>query len=181
MSKAVLISIRPEWVSLIWAGKKTAEVRKTYPKAPDLPRPFKCYIYRTQTPGRMIDIIKDGDKLDWYLLEGEEPTIYHGKTLFLKTPPQKGAVVAEFTCDCVESLTSHSSGAAYGYRQPLNGCTCLSVKELYAYGMSANKGLREIFSWHISDLKCYDRPLKLSAFGLKRPPQSWCYVQEWEG
>lgn len=31
MAKAVLISIRPEWVSKILTGEKTLEVRKTRP------------------------------------------------------------------------------------------------------------------------------------------------------
>lgn len=45
MAKAVLISIRPEWVEKIARGGKTVEVRKTRPK---LDTPFKCYIYCTQ-------------------------------------------------------------------------------------------------------------------------------------
>ena len=45
MAKAVLISIRPEWVEKIARGEKTVEVRKTRPK---LDTPFKCYIYCTQ-------------------------------------------------------------------------------------------------------------------------------------
>lgn len=32
MSKAVLISIRPEWCDLIVRGEKTIEVRKTRPR-----------------------------------------------------------------------------------------------------------------------------------------------------
>ena len=44
MSTAVLISIRPKWCDLIASGKKTIEVRKT---KPNLPTPFKCYIYQT--------------------------------------------------------------------------------------------------------------------------------------
>lgn len=43
MSKAVLISIRPEWCEKIMAGQKTIEVRKTRPK---MDTPFKCYIYK---------------------------------------------------------------------------------------------------------------------------------------
>ena len=43
MSKAVLISIRPEWCQKIMAGRKTIEVRKTRPK---MDTPFKCYIYK---------------------------------------------------------------------------------------------------------------------------------------
>ena len=45
MAKAVLISIRPEWVSKILTGEKTLEIRKTRPK---LGTPFTCYIYCTK-------------------------------------------------------------------------------------------------------------------------------------
>ena len=45
MAKAVLISIRPEWVEKIANEWKTIEVRKTKPY---LETPFKCYIYCTQ-------------------------------------------------------------------------------------------------------------------------------------
>lgn len=46
MSKAVMLSIRPEWCEKIASGEKTIEVRKTRPKK--LKNPFKCYIYCTQ-------------------------------------------------------------------------------------------------------------------------------------
>lgn len=78
---------------------------------------------------------------------------------------------------------------------------CLTQEEKQAYG----KG-KPLYGWHISQLKIYDKPKKLNefapfckykgdfceqcsdyveAFGgccktLKRPPQSWCYVQEKE-
>ena len=44
MSKAVMLSIRPKWCEKIVSGEKTIEVRKTRPK---LDTPFKCYIYCT--------------------------------------------------------------------------------------------------------------------------------------
>ena len=40
MAKAVLISIRPEWVEKIAHNLKTIEVRKS---KPNLESPFKCY------------------------------------------------------------------------------------------------------------------------------------------
>jgi predicted transcriptional regulator len=43
--KAVLISIQPKWCELICSGKKTVEVRKTKPKSET---PFKVYIYCTK-------------------------------------------------------------------------------------------------------------------------------------
>ena len=42
MSKAVLLSIRPNWCKLIASGRKTVEVRKNEPK---LDKPIRCFIY----------------------------------------------------------------------------------------------------------------------------------------
>ena len=36
----------------------------------------------------------------------------------------------------------------------------------------------KFYEWVISDLRFYDKPKGLSEVGLKRPPQSWCYVEE---
>ena len=56
MSKAVLISIRPEWCQKIMAGRKTIEVRKTRPK---MNPPFKCYIYRSVQGGVIGEFVCD--------------------------------------------------------------------------------------------------------------------------
>ena len=45
MSRAVLMSIHPEWVTKIASGEKTVEVRKT---APLEKCPFRVYIYQTK-------------------------------------------------------------------------------------------------------------------------------------
>ena len=58
MSKAVLISIRPEWCEKIMTGQKTIEVRKTRPK---MDPPFKCYIYCTKPEEKLLAIMKDGE------------------------------------------------------------------------------------------------------------------------
>ncbi len=39
------------------------------------------------------------------------------------------------------------------------------------------KTKQRIREWHISNLKIYDKPKELSEFGLKRPPQSWQYIE----
>ena len=57
MAKAVLISIRPEWVSRILCGEKTVEVRKSRPR---LEAPFKCYIYCTK--GRKPWVLDGGQR-----------------------------------------------------------------------------------------------------------------------
>ena len=73
MSKAVLLSIRPNWCKKIANLRKTVEIRKT---APNLEVPFKCYIYCTKAPKKLITIFRDGE-------ESYDGEIYHGKTKFI--------------------------------------------------------------------------------------------------
>lgn len=64
--KAVLVSIRPEWCDLIAAGKKTIEVRKTRPK---LETPFKVYIYCTKGDSQF----SEGDRFCLYAPPHDTP------------------------------------------------------------------------------------------------------------
>lgn len=59
--KAVLLSVRPNWCKLIWAGMKTVEVRKTRPK---LETPFKVYIYCSGNSGWLMRSPKGLRKMD---------------------------------------------------------------------------------------------------------------------
>ena len=153
MRKAVLISIRPEWVRKILNGQKTIEVRKTRPK---MDTPFKCYIYKCGN----------------------------------------GKVIGEFLCDQIININGAERIQSDAARQ-----TCLEPAELHQY-LGAATG----FGWHISNLKIYDTPRELDGFRracknewwcescamycehngtcgngslqIRRPPQSWCYVEE---
>lgn len=165
--KSVLISIRPEWVHKILDGKKTIEVRKTRPK---IKPPFKCYIYMT------------AGGYDWQ----KEPF----STAVVPNPEgtemYNGAktVVAEFVCNhilstCGWRLTGDTGKCAptTASEKCLPFLSCLTLDELLEY---AGKRTRILYGWYISDLKIYDKPKKLSDFGMKRPPQSWCYVEDME-
>lgn len=159
MSKAVLISIRPEWTRLILSGEKTIEVRKTRPK---LETPFKCFIYCTQGSEKLnvCNIIQ---------------TLYKAN----------GTVIGEFVCDTI--IKDNTCG-----RDDLfNGAACLT--QVTATGYASGK---PIYGWHISAMKIYDTPRMLSEFrsyntlvdfeqgypmpthGIRRPPQSYMYVEE---
>ena len=177
MSKAVLISIRPKWCEKIVNGEKTVEVRKTRPK---LQTPFKFYIYCTHSG-------------DVRRLVGE-----------------RGKVIGEFVCDRIYRLVTPRLGGSYsveGEGQPTTNDvarhSCLTLWDMHEY-LQAGKG----YGWHISKLEIYDTPKELSEFRrvcpndlycescamhwenngtcgneslrLKRPPQSWCYVEEVE-
>lgn len=179
MSKAVMISIRPKWCERIASGEKTIEVRKTRPK---LETPFKCYIYRTK---------------------GTVPHIINDKWVQMKVG---GTVIGEFTCDRIYELETRSPGGSYyvkGEDQPTTNRvareSCLDLKDMHEY-LQSKVG----YGWHISELKIYDNLKELGEFSrpfencidkvcdefgcatcengghIKRPPQSWCYVEEQE-
>ena len=150
--KTVLISIRPEWCEKIISGEKTIEVRKTRPK---MDTPFKCYIYKCGN----------------------------------------GKIIGEFLCDqIIEDRT-------YGHNEEFYRAACMSAYDAAAYAMQS-----PMYGWHISNLKIYDTPRELDDFRrackndwwcescamyseyngtcgngslqIRRPPQSWCYVEE---
>ena len=175
MSKAVLLSIRPNWCKMIWAGMKEVEVRKT---RPTLETPFKAYIYCTGHDGWVMKSPKAGvQKMD-------------------------SRVIGEFTCDKIDRL---AHVGAMGSNEPpklqivtpdlwykpadeLLQAACLTKAEAEKY-LKGGDG----YGWHISDLRIYDRPRKLqeltglrnTRFGMEpveitRLPQSWGYVRELE-
>lgn len=185
MSKAVLISIRPKWVEKIANGEKTIEIRKNRPK---LATPFKCYIYCSA----------GGDKL-WIRDAAWRERWMGGPISFLVNAKKcggmnigNGRVIGEFTCDLIYELETRSPGGSYyvkGQGQPTTNDvarqSCLTLKDMHEY-LKAAKG----YGWHISDLLIYDQPkgldeftrLRETKFGsepvtIKRPPQSWCYVE----
>lgn len=106
-----------------------------------------------------------------------------------------GKVIGEFICDKIIKYPYNRDG--YGLKDEKEICAAsgLTEKELYHYLKGATP-----YGWHISNLVIYDKPKELSefarhdnaydnAFGgasedrakntpIKRPPQSWCYVEE---
>ena len=176
MSKAVMLSIRPKWVEKIASGEKTIEVRKTRPK---LDTPFKCYIYCTLPKYPHEDFIAP---------DYPKPQFYGG-----------GKVIGEFTCDRIFPINVFDNGGIQNWFFEHMERSCLTYEELADYIGNGRTG----YGWHISDLKIYDTPKKLSEFKglckvesdccacpyynyskmdcdgrtIKRPPQSWCYVE----
>ena len=186
MSKAVLISIRPKWVEKITNGEKTIEVRKTRPK---LETPFKCYIYCT---------LPKYPHEDFIATDYPRPQFYGGgKVIGEFTCDQ----IIDAWWDYVpDAITREVAG---GNLEALDG-TGMTDEELFSYVGDSMRG--HCYGWHISDLLIYDQPRELTAFRracknswycescamywenngtcgneslqIRRPPQSWCYVEE---
>lgn len=150
MIKAVMISIKPKWCELIANGKKTIEVRKSRPK---IETPFKCYIYCTKFKDIHIDMFLNYDETE------------------KKTYICNGKVIGEFVCDEILDYkladVSTDVGVFYYYERYITQKSydinslrdCLTDDELLDYGDYKN-----LYGWHISDLKIYDKPKELSEF-----------------
>lgn len=156
----VLLSIRPKWVEKIVSGEKTVEVRKTRPK---LKTPFKCYIYCTQSRkyigGKAVKNI-------WINRGTKSRFIGNGK------------IIGEFICNNIYTVENRGSCFAIGNEIAITNevakASCIFFDDMKQYAGNRNV----LYAWHISNLKIYDETKELSDFGLKKPPQSWCYVKE---
>lgn len=182
--KAVLLSIRPEWCNLILQGLKTVEVRKTKPEG--LKPPFKCYIYCTKEQAKMgwLRIVpgKGWQRLD-------------------------GTVIGEFVCDkiwelaplnhapddveeiaCMDrSAIVHYLNKCHGWAWHISGLKIYDqpreLDEFYRfgfYGMNGTGVCGNEDCKHYQPSGSYMEPPTCAIDGcyLKRPPQSWCYVEE---
>ena len=84
-------------------------------------------------------------------------------------------VIGEFVCDKLVWVVAHPeifAGHPVFYKKAIADA-CVPQEEAVTY--STGKGG---YGWHISALVIYDKPKEVSADGLPRPPQSWCYVEE---
>ena len=82
-----------------------------------------------------------------------------------------GKVIGEFVCDkmLLIAILAHSMVSTLDRMR-----ACLSAEEIIEYAA----GNSYVYGWRISELEIYDKPKELSEFAIKRPPQSWCYVEE---
>ena len=178
MSKAVLISIRPKWCEKIVNGNKTIEVRKTRPK---IDTPFKCYIYCTLPKYPHEDFIATNYPM---------PQFYGG-----------GKVIGEFTCDgfwigsprntnpifCMAACMDGFDTEKYAKDKILYGWHISDLK-IYDAPKKLGEFWRDCLEYSELSTNCWScenvcgdgDETDCNTDGrlyLRRPPQSWCYVE----
>lgn len=172
--KAILISIKPEWVAKILNGEKTIEIRKTMPKC-DLP--IDVYIYCTK--GNKQGLVWDNRGKGLV----NSSLFPYGKDCPERYRLVNGKVVAKFTLNKVEGIKFNDKN--------IQEKSCLSEDELFDYlfdNTPYQEDMRKGYAWHIEDLVIFDRPRELSEFiqskrknyeepQVQKAPQSWCYVE----
>ena len=191
MSKAVMLSIRPKWVEKIASGEKTIEVRKTRPK---MNTPFKCYIYCTLPKYPHEDFIATDYPMPQFYGGGKVIGEFTCDRIY---EIRKRGIPENFDY-CYLSLNEWGNDDIETEIKAISA-SCVSKEELNAYGAKAPL----LYGWHISGLLIYNQPRELSEFqratdpcdschaeytwectdckkwggDIKRPPQSWCYVE----
>ena len=206
MEKCVLLSIRPQYCELIASGKKTIEVRKSRPK---LDTPFKCYIYQTQNgkvgtglftkKGEIMGrSVKNGKVIGEFVCD----EIYQystgnidGQTIskdemqkqscltYAELSAYENSTTAKEFCVCLMGLYGWHISDLQIYDKPKE------LSEFYHYlpdkilynGDYDCRGGGEIVCMDMPEggSDCEECPYGGRVY-LKRPPQSWCYVEEVE-
>lgn len=199
MNKAILMSIKPEWVAKILCEEKTIEIRKKFPKD----YVGWVYIYCTKAEPYLIPT-SERDRAFW-----EERKIDIGTAL-------NGKVVARFWCDKVEEIEiKQQRGWNYPTDDTIFETKTLNPIELLeksclSYNKLNNYLDNEGYAIHITKLEIFDEPKKLKRFvyyskgngswcswlnciyldhtkeecenckdiHLQKAPQSWCYIEE---
>lgn len=195
---AVLLSIQPKWCELISTGKKTVEIRKTKPK---LETPFKCYIYCTKPAFPHEDYIVA------FSSEEQEPKAFYGGGKVIcefvcdRICPIAYTMdgFADFV-DCQTTCLNPIDFMNYGKGQTLYGWHISELviydkpKELSEFTVIDKEAVKKCKN----RTRVYNNPdytngaLLLGSYycnkngdwcsnckttPLKRPPQSWCYVE----
>ena len=194
--RGILISIQPQWVEKILSGEKTIEIRKTAPKE----HGYKVYIYCTKNEKQYFSNVKccesllmDSNSLGKVVAEFTLKTIdeYEFELWDDNTYESIGKVYYDIETGEreVDVFESDEDIEKTEFAKDSN----LTRPQLRQY---LGTGIRTCFAWHIDDLVVYDKPKELSEFThnipdysngvvmyslksepLKRPPQSWCYVE----
>ena len=161
----IIISLCPKWCKLILSGKKTVELRKSRPR---IEPPFHVYLYETKAgKGQVV-----------------------GECICYKIEKYR----ADFTSDsCYEDIRRIDVNedseeeedvfiTSNEFENPNDCYLCkkskLTFEEIKQYIFNGKSGFFEFYGWYLAKVTEYKKARQLSALGLQRAPQSWCYVKE---
>ena len=181
--KAVLMSIHPKWCEKIFNGSKTIEVRKS---RPSIPTPFKVYVYQTKHKGgkaivsevlnsiygggkvigsfvcdRIVDIQINGDDFGNYWHEWSDESDISDMCLSYEE---------------LEMYLGKQAGYGWHITEPKLFEKPRDITEFALYGKCAE----DCDEYDICARDSEDGRMSCKFFKrtfLKRPPQSYCFVE----
>ena len=182
--KSILMSIRPEWCKKIFEDEKTIEVRKTRPL---IDMPFKVFVYETKT--QFVKSIRGacttfgygrGKVIGSFVCDKVYKIVPDGE--YYSNGYDIDDDMLSETCLGREYLTGYGLGyTLYGWHisEPrlFDKPRELSDFSKYGYkylgGCCVNNNCKNyVYNGYYQPPEC-----KIDGCFLKRPPQSWCYVE----
>lgn len=154
----ILMSIRPEWVEKILNYDKTSEIRRTCPKE-------ECIVEIYCTKGKTLyKAVEFNEYFECCSFEhwNDDDIKLNGKVVAVWHLKNKN----KFDIKGLEW---------YNMKDLILEKSCLTEKQLKDYVQD-----KIAYSLHIDELQIYDKPIELSEFGIKKAPQSWCYLEDIE-
>ncbi len=187
--------------------EKRVEVRKTRPKL-ETPFKVYIYETKAIDKSRLVVYVDGNEPCQYYKGSGkvigefvcDEITECCSEFYPEEEHPVFEALyrLSEEFDNCWECIVSNDNDTSSKFLKE----TCLTLEDFREY---LGNGENEFYAWHISNLVIYDKPKELSKFrkpcvwnydcctcehwgeivedcclddSIKRPPQSWCYVEE---
>ncbi|MCR4720070.1 MAG: hypothetical protein K5768_10625 [Firmicutes bacterium] len=195
MSKAVLVPTKPEYCHLIARGRKTLELRTRIPKQNP---PYKCYIYCTSSDVHKclmqnesgIDLIrcinyKTAISCGGYIVNGKVIGEYICDNILRHCESSNADIAEQQGCVKREWIFEYSKGEEVKGMHISDLIIYDKPKELNAFYRKCEKmpceGCEHLKYQRVNSNE-YD--FDCEYFGYKipitRPPQSWCYVEEFK-
>ena len=180
--KSVLISIQPKWVNKIVSGEKTIEVRKTRPK---LETPFKCCIYETTAKykTRLLGLNCTCQGKGKVIGEFVCDKIYNLFPFAMGTGIELLDELVSPEMFCKESCLTEQEICDYigekdGYGWHISNLKIYDKpKELSEFGNLCRKDCLRLGKGKSCEFLSTNGTPCNRIIPIKRPPQSWCYVE----
>ena len=162
MSKAVLISVKPNWVEKIHRGEKIWELRKSVPKTADA-HLYKVYDYETKANGGRGKVVSE-----WIL---RECFVYFDDI----SNNQERNQVCKNACVSREQLSNYYNKGKHKV------VYCWKIEELKIYEKPKELGEFDRPEIDLTTDETGSAVCPMFAYKkLTKAPQSWCYVRELE-
>lgn len=206
--KAVMLSLRPQWCEKIFNGEKTIEVRKSRPfldmpfkvliyctkQKLTKTKCMNSYLHKNEPKACK----KYGEIEKWCHIG--DVHVNSNTPWSFRSYGMHGKVIGSFVCDRIVDIQISGDDCGNYWHEWSDESDisdmCLSYEELEMY-----LGQQVGYGWHITEPKLFDKPREIEKFirgcddmldpqfgsycgycpqpcFLKRPPQSWCYVEE---
>lgn len=94
------------------------------------------------------------------------------KVYLYETAPVK-KVTGYFMVERFGWVNKNDSDFKFLIREKVEKLGCVSIEALKQYQGDS----LELFAWYVGKVVQFKNTRSLSDFGLKRPPQSWCYTE----